>query len=72
MHINFDAVYQGGSTFTHGNRKTQTTNIVFFPDEGKPPFGCDDGQFILLRILRSSKYIKLIYVFGLAHVKIGV
>ena len=26
MHINFDAIYQGGSKFAHENKKTQTSN----------------------------------------------
>ena len=30
MHINFDAVYQGGSKFVHETRKTQTAHIGFF------------------------------------------
>ena len=77
-HINVDAVYQGGSKFARETSKTQTAFIgSIFSDERNPPFWCADAQFILLRILRSSKYIKniyikLIYVFGSAHVKIGV
>ena len=56
MHINFDDC-------------TYRLNLLW---QANPPFWCADAQFILLRILRSSKYIKLIYVFGSAHVKIGV
>ena len=59
MHINFDAVYQGHSKFARETSKTQTAFIVsIFSDKRNPPFSCDDAQFILLRILRSSKYIK--------------
>ena len=59
MHINFDAVYQGGSKFARETSKTQTAFIgSIFSDERNPPFRCADAQFILLRILRSSKYIK--------------
>ena len=71
MHINFDTVYQGGSKFTRETMETLTALIGFFSDERNSQFWCADAQFILLRILRSSKYIKLIYVFGSAHVKYG-
>ena len=54
-------------------RNQENTNYIgFFSDEQKPQFWSAGAQFILLRICRSSKYIKLIHVFGLAHVKIGV
>jgi len=57
--MNLDAIYYGGSTFANENyRKTQTANIAFFSDERTPPFGCADAQFIFLRLLRPSKYIK--------------
>ena len=73
MHINFDAVYQGDSKFARETSKTQTVLIgSILSHERNPPFWCADLQFLLLHILRSSKYIKLIYVFGSAHVKIGV
>ena len=36
MHINFDAVYQGGSKFVHETRKTQTAHIGFFSNYAKP------------------------------------
>ena len=73
MHINVDAIYQGGTKFAHKTSKTQTAFIgSIFSDERNPPFWSADAQFILLRILRSSKYVKLIYVFGSAYVKIGV
>ena len=59
MHINFDAVCKGDSKFARETSKTQTALIgSIFSDERKPPFWCADAQFILLRILRSSKYIK--------------
>ena len=59
MHINFDAVYQGESKFVRKTSKTQTALIgSILSDERNAPFGCADAQFILLRILRSSKYIK--------------
>ena len=73
MHINVDAVYQGDSKFARETSKTQTALIgSIFSDKQNPPIWCTDAHFILLGILGSSKYIKLIYVFGLAHVKIGV
>ena len=53
MHINFDVVYQGDSKFV---RETSKTHSIF-SDERNPPFWRADAQFILLRILRSSKYI---------------
>ena len=59
MHINLDAVYQGDSKFVRETSKTQTVLIgSIFSDERNLPFCCADAQFILLRILRSSKYIK--------------
>ena len=59
MHINVDAVYQGGSKFARETSKTQTAFIgSIFSDEQNPPFWCADAQFILLRILRSWTYIK--------------
>ena len=73
MHFNFDAVYQGDSKNARETSKTQTAFFgSIFSDERNPPIWRADTQFILLRILRSSKYIKLIYVFSSAHVKIGV
>ena len=73
MHINFDAVYQGHSKFVRETSKTWTALIgSIFSDQWNPPVWWADAQFLLLHILRSSKYIKLIYVFGSAHVKIGV
>ena len=50
----FDAVYQGYSKFA---RETALIGSIF-SDERNPPFCCADAQFMLLRILRSSKYIK--------------
>ena len=39
MHINFDAVYQGGSKFARETSKTQTAFIgSIFSDEQNPPF----------------------------------
>ena len=77
MDINFDAVYQGHSKFARETSKTQTALIgSIFSDQRNPA--------ILMRwrtIYTSAhtqafkihlKYIKLIYVFGSAHVKIGV
>ena len=59
MHINFDAVYQGSRKFARETRKIQTALIgSVFSDQRNPPFWCADAQFILLRILRFSKYIK--------------
>ena len=59
MHFNFDAVYQGDSKFARETSKTQTAVMgSIFSDERNPPFWLADAQFILLRILRSSKYIK--------------
>ena len=61
MHINFDAVCQGDSKFARRETsKTQTAIIgSVFSDERTSSFcGCADAQFILLRILMSSKYIK--------------
>ena len=59
MHINFDAIYQGGNKFESETRDTNYTYRLFnFSDQQKPPFWSADAQFILLRILRSSKYIK--------------
>ena len=58
-HINFDAVYQGGSEFVRETSKTQTALIgSIFSDERNPPFWYADAQLILLRILMASKYIK--------------
>ena len=58
MHINFDAIYQGGNKFASETSETQTTLIGSFSDQQKPPFWSANAQFILLHILRSSKYIK--------------
>ena len=38
MHINFDAIYQGGNKFASETRETQTTLIGSFSDQQKPPF----------------------------------
>ena len=39
MHINVDAVYQGGSKFARETSKTQATFIgSIFSDERNPPF----------------------------------
>ena len=46
------------------NHKLHFNIGSIFSDERNPPFWCADAQFKLLRILRPSKYIKLIYVFG--------
>ena len=69
--INFDAVYQGDSKFVRkpGKPKLRLSAQSSLTSETRH-FG--DAQFILLRILSSSKYIKFNYLFGSAHVKIGV
>ena len=84
MHINVVAVYQRASKFARETSKTQTAFIgSIFSDKRNPPFWCadahPDAQFILLRILRSSKYIKntlinlcIWFSQGSAHVKICV
>ena len=60
MHNNLETVYQGDSKFAHETSKTQTALIgSIFSDQRNPPFRCADAQFILLRILRPSKYIKI-------------
>ena len=70
MHINFDAVYQGAASLhaKPGRHKLHLSAQSSLTSETRH----FDAQFIFLRILRYSKYIKLIYVFGSAHVKIGV
>ena len=57
MHINFDAVYQGDSKFARkpGKPKLRLSAQSSLTSETRH-FG--DAQFILLRILSSSKYIK--------------
>ena len=52
----FDAVYQGDSKFVRETSKTQTALIA---------------QSSLTSETRHFEYIKLIYVFCSAHVKIG-
>ena len=52
------------SVFDCGSRRTKGVGIWKLPNA--------KDILILLRILRSSKYIKLNYVFGSAHVKIDV
>ena len=70
MHTNFDAVYQGDSKFVSetSNHQLHLSDQSSLTSETRH----FDAQLILLHILRSSKYIKLIYVFVSAHVKIGV
>ena len=78
MHINFRCrLPRRQQVCTRNQQNPNSTYRPIFSDERNPPFWCADAQFILLRILRSSKYIKniyikLIYVFVSCHLKIGV
>ena len=55
MHINFDAVYHGDSKFVRETSETQAALIGSSLTSETRHF---HAQLILLRILRSSKYIK--------------
>ena len=79
MHINFDAVYQGHSKFARETSKTQTALIgyrlnILWP--AKPAILMRWRTIYISAHTQAFKihlkYIKLIYVFGSAHVKIGV
>ena len=79
MHNNFDAVYQGHSKFAWETSKIKNTNCTYRLNILWP---AKPAILMGWRTIYTSahtqafkihlKYIKLIYVLGSAHVKIGV
>ena len=76
MHVNFDAVCQGDSKFAHETSKTQSALISsIFSEERTRHFDALTHNLFFCAysgLQNTLKYIKLIYVFGSVHVKIGV